>query len=303
MDWEVGEFLAALTAASVATRAAYESDVGDFVRWANERSVGGPADVDKRLLRAYLAGLGERSVRPLGARSVARRISALRRYFGWQLRTGRIEVDPTASLRAPRATGRLPRLLDQDQLNQVLDGEPFTSPAAGGETEAALAGARRWRDDAILEVLYGSGLRVSELCGLQPSDLDLDRGLVRVWGKGSKQRQVPLSEPSVTALRRWLAEGRPHLAGAEAGTAVFVNMRGKPITRHDVGRIVDRRSPTPTHPHALRHTFATHLLDGGADLRSVQELLGHQDLATTQIYTHVSRERMQAVFAQTHPRA
>lgn len=295
-------FLTSLTAASVATRSAYESDVRDFVRWASERSVGGPAEVDKRILRGYLAGLGERPVRPLGPRSIARRISALRRYFRWQLRTDRIQIDPTASLRAPRATGRLPRLLDQDQLNQVLDGAPGCgSPRA--EADGALADARRWRDDAILEVLYGSGLRVSELCGLQPADLDLDQGLVRVWGKGSKQRQVPLSEPSVAALRRWLSEGRSRLAGSEAGTAVFVNTRGRPITRHDVGRILDQRSPVPTHPHALRHTFATHLLDGGADLRSVQELLGHQDLATTQIYTHVSRERMQAVFAQTHPRA
>ena len=164
--------------------------------------------------------------------------------------------------------------------------------------------ARRWRDDAVVEVLYGSGLRVAELCGLQRDDLDLDRLRITVWGKGSKQRQVPLSEASAVALRRWLVDGRARLAApSTSASVVFVNLRGNPLTSRDVRRILDRRSVEPTHPHALRHTFATHLLDGGADLRAVQELLGHQDLATTQIYTHVSRERMRRVFDQTHPRA
>jgi site-specific recombinase XerD len=160
----------------------------------------------------------------------------------------------------------------------------------------------------VLELLYGSGLRVSEVCGLTVEDLDLRRGWLSVWGKGSKQRRVPLSAPAVDALRAWVRSGRtaaltawPSAGGAH--DALFVNRRGRPLTPRDVRRILDHRSPVPTHPHALRHTYATHLLDGGADLRAVQELLGHADLATTQIYTHVSRERLRRVFDATHPRA
>jgi site-specific recombinase XerD len=187
-------------------------------------------------------------------------------------------------------------VLRQDELNVLLDAPP-----------AAVAGddpAIRARDDAVLEVLYGSGLRVGELCGLRPADLDLARGRATVWGKGGKQRVVPLSEPAVAALRRWLADGRPHVA--EAGSpadALFLNRRGHRLSPRDVRRLLDRRAAAPTHPHALRHTFATHLLDGGADLRAVQDLLGHSDLATTQRYTHVSRERLRSVYDASHPRA
>jgi site-specific recombinase XerD len=159
------------------------------------------------------------------------------------------------------------------------------------------------RDTAIVEVLYGSGLRVAELCGLTAADLDLQRGLVTVWGKGAKQRQVPLSRPAVEALRRYLHSERGVLDPEAQVATLFPNRRGNPLTPRDVRRIIDRRAREPTHPHALRHTFATHLLDGGADLRSVQELLGHTDLATTQIYTHVSKERLRVVHAETHPRA
>ena len=156
----------------------------------------------------------------------------------------------------------------------------------------------------MVELLYGSGLRVSELCDLRPGDLDLRRARVTVWGKGSKQRVLPMSEPSVEAVRTWLGEGRPVLAGPESpADRVFLNRRGRALTSRDVRRILDRRSPVPTHPHALRHTYATHLLDGGADLRAVQELLGHADLATTQVYTHVSKERLRSVYLATHPRA
>jgi site-specific recombinase XerD len=241
---------------------------------------------------------------------VARRTSALRRYFRWATRTDRIAADPSLTLRAPRGTGRLPRILHDDQLQHLL--EPAAGPGAdrspGGPGVSAADDpfhqARRLRDDAVLEVLYGSGLRVAELCGLRREDLALDRGQARVWGKGSKQRVVPLSEPAVTALRAWLTDGRGTLAADRApADVVFVNQRGNPLTPRDCRRILDRRSLEPTHPHALRHTFATHLLDGGADLRAVQELLGHADLATTQIYTHVSRERLRQVFDETHPRA
>jgi site-specific recombinase XerD len=192
-------------------------------------------------------------------------------------------------------------VLKADDLHRLLE-EP---PAAVTDDPVAI----RVRDDAICELLYGSGLRVGELVGLRRRDLDLDGRLVTVLGKGSKERRVPLSAPCVDALRRWLDDLRselldPDVVGPEGDPdRVFLNRRGRPMTARDVARVLDRRSPTPTHPHALRHTFATHLLDGGADLRAVQELLGHADLATTQLYTHVSRERLRRVVDATHPRA
>ncbi|MGE3328504.1 MAG: tyrosine-type recombinase/integrase, partial [Acidimicrobiia bacterium] len=172
----------------------------------------------------------------------------------------------------------------------------------------------RMRDDAVLELLYGSGLRVSELCGLDLDDLDLRSGMVTVMGKGSKERRVPLSEPTRHCLNDWLTRGRPTMSAIAAeqsavgrtthsARAVFINRSGGRLGARDVRRILDRRSPSPTHPHALRHSFATHLLDNGADLRVVQELLGHADLATTQIYTHVSKERLRSVYDRAHPRA
>jgi integrase/recombinase XerC len=235
------------------------------------------------------------ATRRYARRSIARKLSTLRRYFGWLVRTERLADDPSAGLSSPRGDGRLPRVLHQDEVNGLLDDPPVTvqddPPAV------------RSRDDAVLEILYGSGLRVAELCSLEDGDLDLERGRAVVWGKGGKQRVVPLSPPSIEAVRTWQRH-RGELTTAESPDgAVFLNRRGRRLTPRDVRRIVDRRATSPTHPHALRHTFATHLLDGGADLRAVQELLGHADLATTQRYTHVSRERLRAVYDATHPRA
>ena len=161
---------------------------------------------------------------------------------------------------------------------------------------------RRRRDDAVLELLYGSGLRVSELCGLDLDGVDTKRAVVTVWGKGGKERRVPMTAASVEAVRTWLSS-RSEVVDEKSGAALFLNGRGGRMGSRDVRRIVDERSPSPTHPHALRHTFATHLLDGGADLRIVQELLGHSDVATTQRYTHVSKERLRSVYTNTHPRA
>lgn len=279
--------MAGLTAAAPATVDAYRRDLADFTRWAGEQGFEGPAGVDRKVLRRYLVALAERQ---LAARTVARRVSALRRYFAWCTRTGALAVDPSLSLRAPRGTGRLPRILQDDQLNDLLTA-PDDTP-------------RQLQSTAVFELLYGSGLRVGELCGLRRGDLDLSGGFVVVWGKGSKQRRLPLGEPCRVALRRWLDDGWVHLAGPDTpADMVFLNQRGNALTPRDVRRLLDLRSSRPTHPHALRHTFATHLLDGGADLRAVQELLGHEDLATTQIYTHVSRERLQRVYEATHPRA
>lgn len=287
MAWDIEAFLAGLTAAAPATVGAYRRDLVDFTGWAQEQGIHGPSAVDRKVLRRYLVALADRQLAP---RTVARRVSALRRYFVWCTRTGVLAADPSLTLRAPRGTGRLPRIVQDDQLNDLLDA-PDDSP-------------RQLQATAVFELLYGSGLRVGELCGLRRGDLDLTEGWVLVWGKGSKQRRLPLGEPSIEAARRWLDDGWAHLARPHTpADVVFLNQRGKALTPRDVRRLIDGRSPRPTHPHALRHTFATHLLDGGADLRTVQELLGHEDLATTQIYTHVSRERLQRVYEKTHPRA
>jgi site-specific recombinase XerD len=297
VDWRVDDFVGSLTSVSEATVEAYRRDVNGFVAWADRAGVNGPDAVDRLTLRRYLASL---TTRRKAKRTIARCASSLRRYFGWLLRTGAIAVDPTARLSAPKGEARLPHVLRADELHRLLD-DP---PARVDDDLAYLRG----RDDAVLELLYGSGLRVSEVCSLKVGDVDPRRKWLSVWGKGAKERRVPLSAPAAAAVREWLAHGRNDAIDASPSTAaatdaLFVNRRGRPLTPRDVRRILDHRSPVPTHPHALRHTFATHLLDGGADLRAVQELLGHADLATTQIYTHVSRERLRRVFDATHPRA
>ena len=285
------EFTRSLTAAAPSTVEAYRRDLTAFFTWAERLGLESPGAVRRTTIRRYLAYLATRG---FARRTVARRASALRRYFGWARRVGAVANDPTAGLSAPRGEARLPRVLHPDELRSLLD----ESGSAGPE------GARDMRDTALLELLYGSGLRVAEASALDVDDLDLAQGRVRVWGKGGKQRVVPLSEPAADALRRWLADGRRELATeASPATALFLNLRGRRMTPRDARRVLDRRSVAPTHPHALRHTFATHLLDGGADLRVVQELLGHADLATTQRYTHVSKERLRSVFDATHPRA
>ncbi len=291
--WALDGFTASLTGAAPLTVRAYRSDLGAFVEWAERLGLDGPTGVTRTTLRRYVAHLGTRGY---ARRTVARKASSLRRYFGWADRIGRIGTDPSAGLSAPSGEGRLPRVLRGDELTTLLD-----SPVA---TAAADSPAVRSRDDAVLELLYGSGLRVGELCALGPEDLDLDRRRVTVWGKGSKQRVVPLGAPTVEALRDWIGHGRRLLAtAATPADALFVNRRGGRLGPRDVRRILDRRAAAPTHPHALRHTFATHLLDGGADIRAVQELLGHSDLGTTQHYTHVSKQRLRSVLEQTHPRA
>ena len=264
---------------------------------ARARGTTTPASLERADLRRYLAALTERGLAPA---TIARKLAALRRYFRWSLHRGVVLVDPTAALSAPSGAHRLPRVLRADELNQILD-DPSPPSSAPNATVVA-------RDDAVLELLYGSGLRVSELCGLDLDQVELSRRRVTVWGKGSKQRAVPLSEPSAQRLSEWLGGARAeHVAqvgpSSADAVALFHNAAGKRLGPRDVRRILDRRSPVPTHPHALRHTFATHLLDGGADLRVVQELLGHSDLGTTQVYTHVSRERLRHVYASSHPRA
>lgn len=293
LSWGVPEFVAAVPLAP-STLDVYRRDLESFVEWAERAGRHDPASVDRGDVRRYLANL---TTRGYATRTIARKAAALRRYFGWARRTGRVSVDPTVGISAPSGAARLPRVLRADELHQLLDEPPV---AATGDDPV-----RDCRDDAVLEVLYGSGLRVSELCGLDLASVDLPRRRLTVWGKGAKQRLVPLGEPAAAAVARWVQGPRGDAAPArpEDAAALFLNSRGHRLTPRDVRRILDRRSPVPTHPHALRHTFATHLLDGGADLRVVQELLGHADLATTQIYTHVSKERLRSVYESAHPRA
>jgi integrase/recombinase XerC len=292
--WQLDGFLRSLTDLAPSTVEAYRRDMDAFTKWAGRRGLTGPEGVDRVCLRRYLAFL---TTQGRARRTIARRASALRRYFSWLRRRSGLAADPSAGLTAPKGEARLPRVLRPDEMRALLDG-----PGSGGDGGAV--DAVTLRDGALIEVLYGSGVRVAELAGMDLDDLDLDRGRLVVRGKGGKSRTVPLSAPAVAALRGWLDHGRVELmTDASPAGAVFLNQRGKRLTPRDARRILDHRATAPTHPHALRHTFATHLLDGGADLRVVQELLGHADLSTTQRYTHVSKERLRRVFDATHPRA
>jgi integrase/recombinase XerC len=283
-DWDLPGFSAWLGGRAAATQKAYVGDVGAFATWMARSDVESPQDVDRMHLRRYLASLGTRK---LARATMARKVAALRCYFSWQVRQGRLRSDPTRTLRSPSGGGRLPRVLSSGEMQSLLD--------AGAVT------ALDRRDHAVLELLYAAGLRVSELCGLDRGDIDLRGRTVTVLGKGGKQRRVPIHAAAADALEDWFAHGRDEMDGP--AEAAFVNRREARLGPRDVRRILDKWAVSPTHPHALRHTYATHLLDGGADLRVVQELLGHSSLATTQVYTHVSKERLRSVYDETHPRA
>jgi integrase/recombinase XerC len=301
MAWDTAGFTASLTGRSEHTRRAYEHDVAEFVAWAERGGCPEPLDADHRALRRYLAYLDTRG---FARRSIARKAAAVRAYLRYLRRHDVIATDPGRSLRTPKGDARLPRVPRRDEAASLLDGAAGRIDASADDGPLALAVARR--DLAVLEVLYGAGLRVSECCGLRRSDCDVSRGYVTVLGKGSKIRRVPLGEPALDALGSYLADARPELARDDSPDVVFLNRRGGALGTRDVRRILagfplgDGRQ---LHPHALRHAYATHLLEGGADLRVVQELLGHADLATTQIYTHLTRDRLRAVYEASHPRA
>ncbi|HEY6623448.1 MAG TPA: tyrosine-type recombinase/integrase [Acidimicrobiales bacterium] len=301
--WELAAFHRSLGGLSAATVRAYTSDLDSFTSWAERGGARGPADVDRILLRRYLAYL---ATRRYAKATIARKAAAVRTYFSWCHRRGLIAGDPSARLSAPKPASRLPRVLGRAELQALLEPGNTAPPTAPDSTAppTAHAEALRLRDDAVLELLYGSGLRVAELCGLDLDRLDVGRRLVVVIGKGNKERQVLMHDRCAEAVCQWVDEGLSVLIKPSSPPkALFLNQRGNRLGPRDVRRILDRRSPVPTHPHALRHTFATHLLDGGADLRVVQELLGHASLQTTQVYTHVSKERLLTVYEDTHPRA
>ncbi len=258
------------------------------------------AEADLRALRGWLADLHGRGA---GRTTMARRATAVRVFYAWLRSAGRTVTDPAAALRSPKADRSLPPTLDRTAVQGLFDHLAAREAAAADDRERAVA----LRDAAIVELLYSSGLRVSELCGLRVPDLDEARGLVRVVGKGDKERSVPLGRPAAQALGRWLA-ARPRLAGPAGGVHVFVGVRGAPVDQRVVRRVVHAAlaavpDAPDLGPHGLRHAMATHLLEGGADLRAVQEMLGHASLATTQIYTHVTNERLRQAFRQAHPRA
>lgn len=297
---EFGEYLRLEQGRSEHTVRAYLGDLRALFTHLNRV---GPAQIDQvRLadLRTWLA-----NQHALGAQrsTIARRAASVRTFFSWAHHTGRVNADPAATLRSPRVDRRLPATIEVSQLRAVLDAAAAATAEVGEPTQRALVR----RDLAVMEVLYSTGIRVSEACGLDLDDLDFDRGLVRVLGKGGKERIAPLGSPARQALEDWLSQ-RTLLIVPASGRAVFLGERGGRLDPRVARRIVHRALAavpgTPDlGPHGLRHAMATHLLEGGADLRAVQEILGHASLATTQLYTHVTTERLRKAYQQAHPRA
>jgi len=292
-------FALALSAMSENTRRAYVHDAEEFVQWCERGGCPDASALDHRALRRYLAYLQTRGfARP----SIARKAASVRAYVRHLRRRGVLSRDVAAAVQAPKGVRRLPRMPRRSEAAALLDG---LADQTGTDDP------RPWRDLAIVELLYGAGLRVSECCGLNIGDVDLRKATVTALGKGAKVRRLPLGEPALDAVAAYLRFARPVWPGAvqssaRADDALFLNARGRRMTPRDVRRVLDRHplaDGRSLHPHALRHAYATHLLEGGADLRAVQELLGHADVGTTQIYTHVTRERLKSVYERTHPRA
>ena len=285
------EYLRSERNVSPQTVRAYSSDLARYLEWA-EREQADPLGADPRILRRYLADLDRARY---GRRTVARRLSAIRSWMAYLNREGVIAHDPASVIATPKLPSRLPRLVPTDLLTQLLD-------APAPETPAGL------RDRALLELLYATGARVSELAGLGVDDLDLRDGQMRVTGKGDKQRILPVYHEAVARLEAYLHAGRPAMHPAPGETAVFLNRNGTRLTDGGMRRMLRRHvdaigSTAGVTPHAFRHTFATHLLEAGADLRTVQDLLGHVALSTTQIYTHLGVQRLRQVHRDAHPRA
>jgi integrase/recombinase XerD len=299
IDAEILDFLAYLElerGLSRNTLAAYRSDLLQFGQFLRRRGLT-LAGVRHGDIAAFLSELadGASDRRPLAPATLSRKVAALRSFYRHLRREGTLEHDPTAELRGPRRTRTLPRVLSRDEVARLL-------------SEPRGAGPRALRDRALLELMYACGLRSSEAIGLELADVDLDEALLCARGKGSKERIVPIGRQAVSALRAYCRSGRPALLGAGAESRLFVNRRGTRLTRQGLYKIIQghaRRAGLheKMSPHTLRHTFATHLLAGGCDLRSLQEMLGHADLATTQVYTHLSADRLKDAYFSAHPRA
>lgn len=284
--------LAATRGASAHTLRAYGRDLEELCAWLASRGVQDPSGVGPRTLRGFLGTLDDRGLAPA---SVQRKLSAARSFFKHLIDEGRLEVHPAAGLRKRRSSRPLPGTLSREEVRALLEAPDPATPLGR-------------RDRALLELCYSAGTRAAETVGLDVDDVDLGRGVARVRGKGRKERLVALGSHAVRSLDDYLADGARPRPAARAARAVFLNVRGGRLTTRSLGRIVDaavlRAGITRrTTPHTLRHSFATHLLDAGCDLRSVQEMLGHAHLATTQIYTHVSIERLREVYERAHPRS
>ena len=293
--WNVDEFLRFLVAVSPATLKAYEQDLNEFIRWSEKSGSAAPEVITRNDVDGWIADMQNNGN---AQKTMARRISALRRYFQWLMSKKVIEKDPTAKVRTPKGHQRLPRPLQRSEIDQLFD-------------ESTPQNALELRDRLVVELLYGSGLRVAELCGLQEENLNLKNQTIEVIGKGSKIRTIPITAYACDLLELWIPTGSKafddgYTPSGRSSSGLSVNRRGNGLGRSDVRRILHRllrlKGMTERSPHALRHTYATHLLDGGADLRAVQELLGHADLTTTQIYTHVSREQLREMHRKHHPR-
>ncbi|EID16718.1 site-specific tyrosine recombinase XerC [Mycobacterium xenopi RIVM700367] len=294
---EFAEYLALRRGRSAHTRRAYLSDLRSLFAFLAERVPGSGLDaLSLAVLRSWLAAeAGAGAART----TLARRTSAVKAFTAWAVRRGLLDSDPAVRLQVPKARRTLPAVLRQDQALAAM-----AAAKSGSQQGDPLA----LRDRLIVELLYATGIRVSELCGLDIDDVDLGHQLVRVLGKGDKQRTVPFGEPAADALRAWMADGRPALATGESGPALLLGARGRRLDVRQARTVVHQtvaavNGAPDVGPHGLRHSAATHLLEGGADLRVVQELLGHSSLATTQLYTHVSVARLRKVHDQAHPRA
>ncbi|MBT2595676.1 tyrosine recombinase XerC [Arthrobacter sp. ISL-72] len=292
-----GRYLEGERARSLHTVRAYLSDVQSLLAAAAADGITDLDGLDLATLRRWLGGQSETG---MSRSTLARRAATARSFTAWAVREELLEADPALRLKAPKREKSLPGVLHQQQVVRVLDGL-----AAAAEEEG---GALALRNRAMVELLYATGVRVGELAGLDVDDLDPDRRTLRVVGKGNKERTVPYGLPAAVAVDDWLRRGRPLLAADGSGPALFLGVRGRRVDQRQVRAVVkdllDALGDTAaTGPHALRHSAATHLLDGGADLRAVQEILGHSSLATTQIYTHVSVDRLRRSYQQAHPRA
>ncbi|RAO18337.1 tyrosine recombinase XerC [Micromonospora noduli] len=304
---DFAEHLSRVRNRSAHTVRAYVTDLVSLLDHAVRMGCVDPAELDLSVLRSWLA-----RQRTTGAArtSLARRAASARAFSAWAHRAGLLSADVGAALASPRAHRELPSVLRADQAAALVEAParqapPPNPPAESGPSEAAEA--VRLRDRVLLELLYATGVRVSEACGLDVGDVDHGRRVIRVFGKGGRERSVPYGVPAQRALDEWLRRGRPAMVGARSGDALLLGARGgrlNPTTaRQIVGAYAETAGLPRTSPHDLRHSAATHLLEGGADLRAVQELLGHSSLASTQIYTHVSVERLRAAYRQAHPRA
>ncbi len=285
------DYLAVEQGASPNTREAYRRDLARLVEFAALRGAATPSDLGPALLRDHVYHLKDLGLAPA---SIRRAVSAVRTYFAFLVGEGHVVRDPSERLETPRRWRTLPEVLTPDEVSLLLAAPSLDHPLA-------------FRDRAMLEVAYGAGLRVSEWTGIRVGDLAFDEGLLRVFGKGDKERLVPVGRAALGAVAVYLRELRPRLDRGDSGGILFLNARGGPLTRMGAWKILRshvERAGIAKHvsPHTLRHSFATHLLEGGADLRAVQEMLGHADISTTQVYTHVDREYLRGVHRQYHPR-